>query len=154
MIYRKACTLKNAAANPFAIEGWNEYKDTDGAYLAVASDSLADKKEKRCGSFSVEIDGQEGVFRFVDDSFVAKGIANKYAMNLEDDGLTLRDDFDAMVLTIRNGILTLCFEDGSINVHGVLRSIEKMQLLETAGNTCSVALPQNALCILEITLSE
>jgi len=154
LIYKGARTLKNATANAFSVLGWNNHEDIDSAYLAVASDSQLNKRETQTGYISVEIDGQEGLFRFVDDSVTTKGCANKYALNTEDDGLTLRDDFDAVILTIRDGKLILRLEDGSIHAQGVLHTLEKTQSLEKAGNMYIVALPQNALCFLEITLSE
>jgi len=154
LIYKGARTLKKTPANAFSVLGWNNYEDIDSAYLAVASDSQLNKRENQTGYISVEIDGQEGIFRFVDDSVITKGCANKYALNIEDDGFTLRDDFDAMILTIRDGKLILRLEEDSIHAQGVLRTLEKTKSLEKEGNMYIVALPQNALCFLEITLSE
>ena len=133
-------------------EAREEYPD--GAYQAVASHGIGTNKQPASGSLSVDLDIQDGQAVFLEETLDTLGLANKYAMNLEDGGRRLEDDGGLLTIWTENGTLRLYYADGAVRPSAKLITDEGEIPLVFTENEARAPLPTDDYCTLDIAFTQ
>ena len=132
--------------------GREEYPD--GAYQAVASHGMGTNKQPASGSLSVDLDIQDGQAVFLEETLDTLGLANKYAMNLEDGGRRLEDDGGSLTMWTENGTIRLYYSDGTVRPSAKLITDEGEIPLVFTENEARALLPPDDYCTLDIAFTQ
>ena len=132
--------------------GRGEYPD--GAYQAVASHGAGTNKQPASGSLSVDLDIQDGQAVFLEETLDTLGLANKYAMNLEDGGRRLEDDGGSLTIWTENGTLRLYYADGAVRPSAKLITDAGEIPLVFTENEARAPLPPDDYCTLDIAFTQ
>lgn len=147
-LYQKAIDLSRAANAYAAAVNTQE----ESGYAAVAAFSSETDKTSEAGSFSVEIDAEDGQAVFLADTVEATGSARQYAVNPEKEGTCLREDEEAFTLTLTGMRLTIRVEpDLEGSVRASLRCYDREQTLAFRGGEASAELSGDDIYILELS---
>ena len=149
--YGKGLALQEASMALAASTG--SQLNADAAFQAVASTGKPTRNPNQVqGHLYICLDCSLSGATFVEDTLEQEGYANRYALNLEEEGRCLLDDEGALRLELQDDRLIVALESGEPDCvcHLMPEGSDDCSAKVTAGRDASIPLPSDDFCTLEI----
>lgn len=149
-LYDAAVEVRDAARD---LRGASARSEREDGYEAVASGAPWERTAPvSAGSLSVCIDQGADAAYFLEDTMETFGAANRFAMNMEEDGSCLEDDGGELRLSLKDGQLLVVLTGGAkcrcrISIEG---GGELQGEIAADGSDNCFSLPEDSFCTLEL----